>query len=185
MSSNPLATTLNSALILIRKFTVHRDNSTSFKQRTGPIVMSSVCDNQHHHHHTSHKTSTASHGPRPVTNVYLIIIRSQVKHTTQSLYAYLNTLHDNKEMLKSICDTIIKVFADNLHVKRITGPMFNFLDRLLSSGMNLVHFRKACNVVVVDKTYDSTWGKTDWLIKEYWILKQNLFRSIFFNRLSI
>ncbi|KAH9638460.1 hypothetical protein HF086_016785 [Spodoptera exigua] len=51
-----------------------------------------------------------------------------------SLYAYLNTLHDNKEMLKSICDTIIKVFADNLHVKRITGPMFNFLDRLLSSG---------------------------------------------------
>ncbi|CAH0702962.1 unnamed protein product [Spodoptera exigua] len=62
------------------------------------------------------------------------LTESLVKHTTQSLYAYLNTLHDNKEMLKSICDTIIKVFADNLHVKRITGPMFNFLDRLLSSG---------------------------------------------------
>ncbi|XP_022825239.1 tubulin-specific chaperone D [Spodoptera litura] len=62
------------------------------------------------------------------------LTESLVKHTTQSLYAYLITLHDNKEMLKSICDTIIKVFADNLHVKRITGPMFNFLDRLLSSG---------------------------------------------------
>lgn len=64
----------------------------------------------------------------------LLLINSQVKHTTQSLYAYLNTLHSDKEMLKSICDTVIKVFADNLHVKRITGPIFNFLDRLLSSG---------------------------------------------------
>ncbi|KAL0832793.1 hypothetical protein ABMA28_000957 [Loxostege sticticalis] len=62
------------------------------------------------------------------------LTESLVKHTTQSLYAYLNTLHDNKAMLKSICDTIIKVFADNLHVKRITGPIFNFIDRLLSSG---------------------------------------------------
>ncbi|KAG6450915.1 hypothetical protein O3G_MSEX006842 [Manduca sexta] len=62
------------------------------------------------------------------------LTESLVKHTTQSLYAFLNNIHDDKEMLKSICDTIIQVFADNLHVKRITGPMFNFLDRLLSSG---------------------------------------------------
>ncbi|XP_068630988.1 tubulin-specific chaperone D [Battus philenor] len=62
------------------------------------------------------------------------LTESLVKHTTQSLYAYLNTLHDDLETLKSICDTIIQVFADNLHRKRITGPMFNFLDRLLSSG---------------------------------------------------
>ncbi|CAG9795264.1 unnamed protein product [Diatraea saccharalis] len=62
------------------------------------------------------------------------LTESLVKHTTQSLYSYLNTLHDNKTMLKYICDTIIKVFADNLHVKRITGPIFNFIDRLLSSG---------------------------------------------------
>ncbi|XP_072939375.1 tubulin-specific chaperone D [Epargyreus clarus] len=62
------------------------------------------------------------------------LTESLVKHTTQSLYSYLNTLHEDKETLKSICDTIIKIFADNLHVKRITGPMFNFLDRLLSSG---------------------------------------------------
>lgn len=58
-----------------------------------------------------------------------------MKHTTQSLFSYLNTLHGDKAMLSSICDTIVRVFADNLHVKRITGPMFNFLDRLLSSGM--------------------------------------------------
>ncbi|XP_049869882.1 tubulin-specific chaperone D [Pectinophora gossypiella] len=62
------------------------------------------------------------------------LTESLVKHTMSSLYAYLNNLHNDKEMLKSICDTIIKVFADNLHVKRITGPIFNFLDRLLSSG---------------------------------------------------
>lgn len=62
------------------------------------------------------------------------LTESLVKHTTQSLYSYLNSLHSDKEMLQSICDTIIKVFADNLHVKRITGPMFNFLDRLLCSG---------------------------------------------------
>ncbi|XP_013190254.2 tubulin-specific chaperone D [Amyelois transitella] len=59
---------------------------------------------------------------------------SLVKHTTQSLYAYLNSLHEDKELLVAICDDIIKVFADNLNVKRITGPIFNFLDRLLSSG---------------------------------------------------
>uniref|UniRef100_A0A2A4J981 Tubulin-specific chaperone D n=1 Tax=Heliothis virescens TaxID=7102 RepID=A0A2A4J981_HELVI len=62
------------------------------------------------------------------------LTESLVKHTTQSLYSYLNTLHTDKVMLTSICDTIIKVFGDNLHVKRITGPIFNFLDRLLSSG---------------------------------------------------
>ncbi|CAG4914997.1 unnamed protein product [Colias eurytheme] len=62
------------------------------------------------------------------------LTESLVKHTTQSLFSYLNSLHDDEETLKSICDTIIQVFADNLHVKRITGPMFNFLDRLLSSG---------------------------------------------------
>ncbi|KAI5644465.1 hypothetical protein NE865_03572 [Phthorimaea operculella] len=63
------------------------------------------------------------------------LTESLVKHTTSSLYAYLNTLHDDAAMLSAICDTIIQVFADNIHVKRITGPMFNFLDRLLSSAM--------------------------------------------------
>ncbi|KAM3967151.1 tubulin folding cofactor D [Aphomia sociella] len=62
------------------------------------------------------------------------LTESLVKHTTQSLYSYLNSLNDNKELLTAICDTIIKVFADNIQVKRITGPIFNFLDRLLSSG---------------------------------------------------
>ncbi|CAK1546044.1 unnamed protein product [Leptosia nina] len=62
------------------------------------------------------------------------ITESLVKHTTQSLFSYLNSLHEDLETLKSICDTIIQVFRDNLHVKRITGPIFNFLDRLLSSG---------------------------------------------------
>ncbi|XP_013165027.1 PREDICTED: tubulin-specific chaperone D [Papilio xuthus] len=62
------------------------------------------------------------------------LTESLVKHTTQSLYSYLHTLHDDLPTLRSVCDTIVQVFADNLHVKRITGPMFNFLDRLLSSG---------------------------------------------------
>lgn len=62
------------------------------------------------------------------------LTESLVKHTTTSLYSYLNSLHNNMELLKAICDTIIKVFADNINVKRIAGPVFNFLDRLLSSG---------------------------------------------------
>ncbi|XP_013138702.1 PREDICTED: tubulin-specific chaperone D [Papilio polytes] len=62
------------------------------------------------------------------------LTESLVKHTTQSLYSYLHTLHEDMATLRSVCDTIVQVFADNLHVKRITGPMFNFLDRLLSSG---------------------------------------------------
>ncbi|XP_045513668.1 tubulin-specific chaperone D [Pieris brassicae] len=62
------------------------------------------------------------------------LTESLVKHTTQSLFSYLNSLHEDLDTLKSICDTIIRVFADNLRVKRITGPIFNFLDRLLSSG---------------------------------------------------
>ncbi|XP_052740499.1 tubulin-specific chaperone D [Bicyclus anynana] len=62
------------------------------------------------------------------------LTESLVKHTTQSLFSYLNTLHEDRQTMESICATITQVFADNLHVKRITGPMFNFLDRLLSSG---------------------------------------------------
>ncbi|CAG9559959.1 unnamed protein product [Danaus chrysippus] len=62
------------------------------------------------------------------------LTESLVKHTTQALFSYLNSLHSTPRTLSTICDTIVQVFADNIHVKRITGPMFNFLDRLLSSG---------------------------------------------------
>ncbi|VVD01854.1 unnamed protein product [Leptidea sinapis] len=63
------------------------------------------------------------------------LTESLVKHTTESLFSFLNTLHEDKPMLQEFCDTVIQVFVDNLHVKRITGsPLFKFLDLLLSSG---------------------------------------------------
>ncbi|GBP53509.1 Tubulin-specific chaperone D [Eumeta japonica] len=62
------------------------------------------------------------------------LTESLVKHTTQSLFSYLRGLENDKPLLEAICNTIVKVFEDNINVKRITGPIFNFLDRLLSSG---------------------------------------------------
>lgn len=48
--------------------------------------------------------------------------------------AFLDYLKSHEEDILRICEEIITIFRDNLLVERITYPMLNFLDMILSSG---------------------------------------------------
>ncbi|KAG7308254.1 hypothetical protein JYU34_006933 [Plutella xylostella] len=55
-----------------------------------------------------------------------------VKHTTQSLFAFLRSAE--LPLLQEICRELTAIFTRHLHDRRVSQPMFNLLERLLSSG---------------------------------------------------
>lgn len=63
------------------------------------------------------------------------LTESLTKHSSSSFLDYLNNHPNDTER---ICDLILKIFQDNLLNERITYPMLNFLDTILSSG-TLLH----------------------------------------------
>lgn len=56
---------------------------------------------------------------------------SQVKHSS---LAFFNFLKQNKTCIPRIGSEILQVFESNLLDDRVTGPLLNFLDVVLSSG---------------------------------------------------
>lgn len=59
------------------------------------------------------------------------LTESLIKYSSSSFLDFLNT-HPNK--ITHICDLTIKIFQDNLLNERVTYPMLNYLDTILSSG---------------------------------------------------
>jgi hypothetical protein len=59
------------------------------------------------------------------------LTESLTKHSSSSFLDFLNN-HQND--VTRICDLILKIFQDNLLNERITYPLLNFLDTILSSG---------------------------------------------------
>lgn len=59
------------------------------------------------------------------------LTESLIKYSSSSFLDFLNT-HPNE--ITRICDLTIKIFQDNLLNERVTYPMLNFLDTILSSG---------------------------------------------------
>lgn len=52
-----------------------------------------------------------------------------------SLLLYLDSLNDNKmDVMKRICTTLLQIFKDHASISRVTLPVMNTFDRLLSSG---------------------------------------------------
>ncbi|XP_021918529.1 tubulin-specific chaperone D [Zootermopsis nevadensis] len=62
------------------------------------------------------------------------LTESVVKHSSSSLFSYLKAHHSNSLELERLCKTIIEIFRHHQYVDRITIPLFEFLDRLFSSG---------------------------------------------------
>lgn len=56
---------------------------------------------------------------------------SLIKHSSAALYKFLRA---NPAEVPRICDDIIQVFAENIQNDRISHPLLNFLDSILSSG---------------------------------------------------
>ncbi|KAL7028245.1 hypothetical protein ACKWTF_005773 [Chironomus riparius] len=59
------------------------------------------------------------------------LTESLTKHSSSSFLDFLNS-HPNETTV--MCDLTLKIFQDNLLNERITYPMLNFLDTILSSG---------------------------------------------------
>lgn len=66
---------------------------------------------------------------------------SLVKYSSASLFQFLRA-HSND--VPRICNDILSVFEENKLNDRITHPLLNFLDSLLSSGTNYSIFKKNC-----------------------------------------
>jgi tubulin-specific chaperone D len=59
------------------------------------------------------------------------LTESLIKHSSSSFLDFLNS-HPNET--PRICDLTLKIFQENLNNERITYPLLNFLDTILSSG---------------------------------------------------
>lgn len=60
------------------------------------------------------------------------LTESLIKHASAS---FLDFLKANDDDINRICDSILKIFRENLMNERITYPMLNFLEMILSSGV--------------------------------------------------
>jgi tubulin-specific chaperone D len=60
------------------------------------------------------------------------LTESLIKYASSS---FLDFLKANDDEIPKICDLIVKIFRDNLLNERITYPMLNFLEMILSSGV--------------------------------------------------
>lgn len=60
------------------------------------------------------------------------LTESLIKHASSS---FLDFLKSNDNEISRICDLILKIFRENLLNERITYPMLNFLEMILSSGV--------------------------------------------------
>lgn len=60
------------------------------------------------------------------------LTESLIKYSSSSLLDFLKA---NVEEIPRICDVILKIFRENLLNERITYPMLNFLEMILSSGV--------------------------------------------------
>ena len=74
------------------------------------------------------------------TERLLIGLVGSIGQLTESLIKYssssfLDFLKSNDDQIPRICDVILKIFRENLLVERITYPMLNFLEMILSSGV--------------------------------------------------
>ena len=59
------------------------------------------------------------------------LTESLTKHSSSSFLDYLNS---HPKEITRMCDLTLKIFQDNLLNERVTYPMLNFLDTILSSG---------------------------------------------------
>lgn len=60
------------------------------------------------------------------------LTESLIKHASSS---FLDFLKSNDNEIPRICDLILKIFRENLLNERITYPLLNFLEMILSSGV--------------------------------------------------
>ncbi|XP_053232090.1 tubulin-specific chaperone D isoform X1 [Podarcis raffonei] len=62
------------------------------------------------------------------------LTESTVRCSSQSLFSYLKGIQSNMDAMNSFCDTLLKVFEDNLLNDRVSVPLLKMLDQILANG---------------------------------------------------
>ncbi|KAM3846755.1 tubulin-specific chaperone D isoform 1-T1 [Vipera latastei] len=62
------------------------------------------------------------------------LTESTVRCSSQSLFNYLKNIQNDKDAMSSFCETLLKVFEDNLLNDRVSVPLLKMLDQILANG---------------------------------------------------
>uniref|UniRef100_A0A8C0E9T8 Tubulin-specific chaperone D n=1 Tax=Bubo bubo TaxID=30461 RepID=A0A8C0E9T8_BUBBB len=56
------------------------------------------------------------------------------KYSAQSLFDYMKKIQNDSSAMESFCETLLKVFEDNLRNDRVSVPLLTMLDQMLANG---------------------------------------------------
>uniref|UniRef100_A0A669PXK4 Tubulin-specific chaperone D n=1 Tax=Phasianus colchicus TaxID=9054 RepID=A0A669PXK4_PHACC len=56
------------------------------------------------------------------------------KYSAQSLFDYMKKIQNDSSAMEGFCETLLKVFEDNLHNDRVSVPLLTMLDQMLANG---------------------------------------------------
>ncbi|XP_041315374.1 tubulin-specific chaperone D isoform X3 [Pyrgilauda ruficollis] len=62
------------------------------------------------------------------------LTETTLRYSAQSLFDYMKKIQSDPSALESFCETLLKVFEDNLHNDRVSVPLLTMLDQMLANG---------------------------------------------------
>ncbi|NXN90583.1 TBCD protein, partial [Bombycilla garrulus] len=62
------------------------------------------------------------------------LTETTLRYSAQSLFDYMKKIQSDPSALESFCETLLKIFEDNLHNDRVSVPLLAMLDQMLSNG---------------------------------------------------
>uniref|UniRef100_A0A674H2S0 Tubulin-specific chaperone D n=1 Tax=Taeniopygia guttata TaxID=59729 RepID=A0A674H2S0_TAEGU len=62
------------------------------------------------------------------------LTETTLRYSAQSLFDYMKKIQSDPSALESFCETLLKVFEDNLRNDRVSVPLLTMLDQMLANG---------------------------------------------------
>ncbi|NXD20356.1 TBCD protein, partial [Spelaeornis formosus] len=62
------------------------------------------------------------------------LTETTLRYSAQSLFGYMKKIQNDASALESFCETLLKVFEDNLRNDRVSVPLLTMLDQMLANG---------------------------------------------------
>ncbi|NXP35399.1 TBCD protein, partial [Leiothrix lutea] len=62
------------------------------------------------------------------------LTETTLRYSAQSLFDYMKTIQSDPGALEGFCETLLKVFEDNLRNDRVSVPLLTMLDQMLANG---------------------------------------------------
>uniref|UniRef100_A0A8C3CCW2 Tubulin-specific chaperone D n=1 Tax=Cairina moschata TaxID=8855 RepID=A0A8C3CCW2_CAIMO len=62
------------------------------------------------------------------------LTETTLRYSAQSLFEYMKKIQNDSSEMESFCETLLKVFEDNLRNDRVSVPLLTMLDQMLANG---------------------------------------------------